>query len=206
MAMLQRHYCIFRTSSISTHILGRRKYGTLPFRPAINSHVRPIRACPLTGPTVSVAAKYGRTQQRLPAFHLAGTGCRDVSVWARRKASEAASAETPQSQDAATEQADEIPQPVKKRGRKKKAVPDTEPHVDVTAPSQQSVQPQINLHANIPQGAQWQRVDSWVVFSDLHVSLKTADVACQVLRRVREEAQARKAGILFLGETQSDTC
>ena len=38
-----------------------------------------------------------------------------------------------------------------------------------------------------------------LVFSDLHVSLKTLDTCCQVLRRVREEAAARDAGILFLG-------
>lgn len=38
-----------------------------------------------------------------------------------------------------------------------------------------------------------------LVFSDLHVSPKTLDTCCQVLRRVREEAAAREAGILFLG-------
>ena len=66
--------------------------------------------------------------------------------------------------------------------------------------SQLSVQSQIDLHADAPAGTHWQGIQSWVVFSDLHVSLKTADVACQVLRRVREEAEARNAGVLFLGK------
>jgi hypothetical protein len=42
-------------------------------------------------------------------------------------------------------------------------------------------------------------VPAWVAFSDLHVSHRTADVAVEVLRRVRAEAEARGAGVLFLG-------
>ena len=40
----------------------------------------------------------------------------------------------------------------------------------------------------------------WVVFSDLHVSRKTAPVAMQVLRAVHETALERDAGIVFLGD------
>ena len=40
----------------------------------------------------------------------------------------------------------------------------------------------------------------WVVFSDLHVAPRTAGVAVEVLRRVHAEAEARDAGVLFLGE------
>eukprot|EP00803_Ostreobium_quekettii_P002855 evm.model.scf_168.7 EVM.evm.TU.scf_168.7 scf_168:47481-47906(+) len=42
-------------------------------------------------------------------------------------------------------------------------------------------------------------VSRWVVFSDLHVSSKTLDTCMAVLRRVREEAEERSAGIVFLG-------
>ncbi|KAK9831419.1 hypothetical protein WJX81_003210 [Elliptochloris bilobata] len=49
-------------------------------------------------------------------------------------------------------------------------------------------------------GVDWQAVKRWLVFSDLHVSTKTVDTCCQVLRCVREEAAARDAGVLFLGD------
>ena len=57
----------------------------------------------------------------------------------------------------------------------------------------------MDLAANVPQGEHWASVERWVVFSDLHVSLKTVDVACRVLRLVKEAAIARNAGVLFLG-------
>ncbi|KAK9914871.1 hypothetical protein WJX75_001641 [Coccomyxa subellipsoidea] len=63
-----------------------------------------------------------------------------------------------------------------------------------------SALPSVNLAAAIPQGGEWDNVKRWVVFSDLHVSHKTVDIACQVLRRVRKEAEARDAGVLFLGD------
>ena len=92
------------------------------------------------------------------------------------------------------------PKPVKRRTRKKKESSTAAAQHHKDTPSQQTVQPYNDLHANAPKGAHWQRVDSWVVFSDLHVGLRTINVACEVLQRVREEAAARNAGILFLGE------
>ena len=40
----------------------------------------------------------------------------------------------------------------------------------------------------------------WIVFSDLHVSRRTAPVAMEVLRAVHDEAEARSAGVVFLGD------
>ena len=88
----------------------------------------------------------------------------------------------------------------RRRPRKQAAPGSFEEEADSASGQQLSAQTQIDLHADVPAGTHWQGVQSWVVFSDLHVSLKTADVACQVLRRVREEAEARNAGILFLGK------
>jgi hypothetical protein len=45
----------------------------------------------------------------------------------------------------------------------------------------------------------WSQPQRWVVFSDLHVSPRTRGVCLEVLRRVEEEANARAAGVLFLG-------
>lgn len=42
-------------------------------------------------------------------------------------------------------------------------------------------------------------VHRWVVFSDLHLSLKTADTCMDVLRTVHTHAVERNAGIVFLG-------
>lgn len=50
-----------------------------------------------------------------------------------------------------------------------------------------------------PKGKRWENVDKWVMFSDLHVSVKTLSVCISVLRRIKKEAVARKAGIVFLG-------
>lgn len=62
--------------------------------------------------------------------------------------------------------------------------------------------PPLDLDAGVPPAetaAAWESVKQWVVFSDLHVSTKTIDVAVQVLRAVHSEAVRRDAGILFLG-------
>ena len=40
----------------------------------------------------------------------------------------------------------------------------------------------------------------WVLFSDLHVTPRTLPICLDVLRRVRDEAAARSAGVLFLGD------
>ena len=50
-----------------------------------------------------------------------------------------------------------------------------------------------------PKGKRWETVDKWVMFSDLHVSVKTLNVCISVLRKIKKEAVARKAGIVFLG-------
>lgn len=51
-----------------------------------------------------------------------------------------------------------------------------------------------------PPGKSWDKVEQWVVFSDLHVSVRSLDVCLEVLRKVKHEATKRKAGILFLGK------
>lgn len=51
-----------------------------------------------------------------------------------------------------------------------------------------------------PQGKRWEKVDQWVMFSDLHVSTKTLKTCLEVLQKVKHEATKRKAGVLFLGE------
>ena len=56
-----------------------------------------------------------------------------------------------------------------------------------------------------PKGKRWENVDKWVMFSDLHVSVKTLNVCISVLRRIKKEAVARKAGILFLGNAINQT-
>ena len=98
-----------------------------------------------------------------------------------------------------TDAAADKPAP-KKRGRKKKVVEAAEPQ-PASRRHSDAAQPAVDLGAQVPQSGEWASVKRWVVFSDLHVSHKTVDVACQVLRRVREEAVARDAGVLFLGKT-----
>jgi hypothetical protein len=63
-----------------------------------------------------------------------------------------------------------------------------------------------DLHSGVPHGRQWEQMQRWLVFSDLHVTYKTLDVCRQVLRRVKAEAKAREAGILFLGAPHHLTC
>lgn len=88
-------------------------------------------------------------------------------------------------------------QPVKRRVRKKKAAEAVAEPPEPTCHAEPL--PPVDLAANVPTGQHWDDVRQWVVFSDLHVSVKTVEVACQVLQRVREEAAARNAGVLFLG-------
>lgn len=88
----------------------------------------------------------------------------------------------------------------KKRGRKKKAPAEAPQPVSREEEAPAEAADPVDLAAGAPRGGKWSGVKRWVVFSDLHVSHKTVDVACQVLRRVREEAEARDAGVLFLGE------
>eukprot|EP00898_Chlorokybus_atmophyticus_P004725 jgi/Chlat1/5253/Chrsp33S00387 len=46
----------------------------------------------------------------------------------------------------------------------------------------------------------WDAIESWVVFSDLHLSTKTQETCLAVLQHVHEVARQRNAGILFLGD------
>uniref|UniRef100_A0A061SMF6 Calcineurin-like phosphoesterase domain-containing protein n=1 Tax=Tetraselmis sp. GSL018 TaxID=582737 RepID=A0A061SMF6_9CHLO len=46
----------------------------------------------------------------------------------------------------------------------------------------------------------WKSVQKWLVFSDLHVSTATIDVCLEVLATVRQEANDRGAGVVFLGD------
>ncbi len=52
-----------------------------------------------------------------------------------------------------------------------------------------------------PRGPSWDTPPfQWIVFSDLHVTPRTLPVCLEVLKRVRDEAAARSAGVLFLGD------
>ncbi|KAL6777868.1 hypothetical protein ACKKBG_A16000 [Auxenochlorella protothecoides x Auxenochlorella symbiontica] len=51
-----------------------------------------------------------------------------------------------------------------------------------------------------PDPSTWKSPDSWVVFSDLHLSPSTAPTCMRVLDLVHAEAVSRNAGILFLGD------
>ena len=63
-----------------------------------------------------------------------------------------------------------------------------------------SISPHLGPLALGPAGKRWQGVSKWIVFTDLHVSPRTLDVCLNVLRRVKQEAKAQDAGIVFLGE------
>jgi len=43
-------------------------------------------------------------------------------------------------------------------------------------------------------------VQSWIVFSDLHVKDSSIDICEEILLKVNEEAQSHNAGIIFLGD------
>jgi len=52
-----------------------------------------------------------------------------------------------------------------------------------------------------PRGPHWETPPSqWIVFSDLHVTPRTLPVCLEVLKKVRDEAASRSAGVLFLGD------
>ena len=199
MVLLKRQCKVFWAPSLQaaasrqgTHILCRIK----AVRPASFRHARNVRpAWPAYCRSSHPISKPGR------ALHIpaAGPGPRNISLAARKKTLEAAIADDTINADPAP--ADD-PKPAKKRGRRKKA--EAAAPKSLTAESlqhQSKSQPQVDLQFNLPQGAHWHSIKTWVVFSDLHVSLKTAEVACQVLQRVREEAYTRNAGVLFLGKS-----
>ena len=61
----------------------------------------------------------------------------------------------------------------------------------------------INSDVDIPplDEALWEELPSkWVVFSDLHVSRSSLDTCLRVLQAVHDEAMARGAGVIFLGD------
>jgi len=45
----------------------------------------------------------------------------------------------------------------------------------ITSP-QETLQEGSALSSNLPEGEHWRNIKKWVVFSDLHVDLKTAEV------------------------------
>lgn len=72
--------------------------------------------------------------------------------------------------------------------------------VNTTTPSS-SVAAPLDLLAGAPApSGPWQSVRLWVVFSDLHVHPRSLDTCLQVLREVHRQAEARGAGVLFLGD------
>lgn len=83
------------------------------------------------------------------------------------------------------------------RKRRSKAKTETAPATGADRPEKDLGK--ANLRRCTPSGAHWQAVERWVLFSDLHVSYKTLSVCCEVLDRVKAEAAARNAGIIFLG-------
>lgn len=69
-----------------------------------------------------------------------------------------------------------------------------------TKPPKPEQQPGGLLDRAGPRSEVFNQVERWVVFSDLHVSRKSLEPCLEVLQKVHQEAQARDAGILFLGE------
>jgi len=74
-----------------------------------------------------------------------------------------------------------------------------------------SVAPFVNSHGQLfldvpedfPSPALEERMSSiqqWVIFSDLHVSRRTLPICLEVLDRVKEEADKRNGGVIFLGD------
>jgi hypothetical protein len=60
----------------------------------------------------------------------------------------------------------------------------------------------VDLSSGAPRGRKWKAVKRWVVFSDLHLGVRTLNVCIDVLRTVHREAALRDAGIIFLGARQ----
>ena len=241
-ATLHGRCCAFNKILAPLYAQKLTQYGRNRSTASPHSSVLHLRVPRLIWPVYSGSPVLTRRSGGLATFNISSPSLRNVSVWARKKASDAAAA-SPAAGSEPLEQPTDESKPVRRPGRprkkpaqalsaesddcaaqalsnaaseqpaaerktakrrrrpKKQAAPGpSEEQADNASGQQLSAQPQIDLHADLPAGTHWQDVQSWVVFSDLHVSLKTADVACQVLRRVREEAEARNAGILFLGK------
>lgn len=58
----------------------------------------------------------------------------------------------------------------------------------------------VDLTKYAPKGDAWHRPQKWIVFSDLHVSLRTVPVCLDVLKTIHQHASQHKAGIIFLGD------
>ncbi|KAF5832983.1 hypothetical protein DUNSADRAFT_10970 [Dunaliella salina] len=70
-----------------------------------------------------------------------------------------------------------------------------------TSPPAQEETAACSLHDDLPpEGSPLWNTRLWVTFSDLHVDERTLQTCLKVLRRVRNEAIERGAGILFLGD------
>ncbi len=73
-------------------------------------------------------------------------------------------------------------------------------HADMRAATSAAAQETAgDLTALVPELDVFQSTERWVAFSDLHVSSRTRAVCLEVLAAVRREAEARGAGVLFLG-------
>ena len=83
--------------------------------------------------------------------------------------------------------------------RPAKMDPSSQPH-QASQGAAATISPHVGPLALGPAGKRWQGVSKWIVFTDLHVSPRTLDVCLEVLRRVKQEAKAQDAGIVFLGE------
>lgn len=70
----------------------------------------------------------------------------------------------------------------------------------VTAAATSALVKDLARAADRPTGQPWDTLDRWVMFSDLHVSTRTLNTCIDVLRKIKQEAEARQAGILFLGD------
>ena len=62
-----------------------------------------------------------------------------------------------------------------------------------------SAQADLDLLSLAPKDDIFESKTRWVAFSDLHVSTRTKGVCLEVLAAVKQEAEARNAGVLFLG-------
>ena len=135
------------------------------------------------------------------AAHLPAGGARGFQGWeggrGRPIIVRAAPATRPPSDAPAS---DDAP-PMVARGKKParggtRADPDPAANPSVASASG----PPVDILADDALGPDHARVRRWVVFSDLHLNRRTSRVCVDVLEAVHREAEARDAGIAFLGD------
>ena len=135
-----------------------------------------------------------------PSARLPAGGARGFQGWeggrGRPIIVRAAPATSPPSDAPASDDA-----PPMARGKKParggtRADPDPAANPSVAAASG----PPVDILADDALGPDHARVRRWVVFSDLHLNRRTSRVCVDVLEAVHREAEARDAGIAFLGD------